>query len=130
MAHTHPTACNSTGYTPIGQLAPRNVPHPRESKPDALTHALEEEEPFVIEAVVLKSPMAQGSPAEEQQQLEDHDIEDKTEGEYPPPSDTEDKKMYRDADEVDSLVAEALVPTVGFGLCCNTWASPPPAGTG
>jgi hypothetical protein len=94
MAHTHPTACNSTGCTPIGQLAPRNVPHPGESKPDALTHASEEEVPFVIEVVVLKSPMAQGSPAEEQQQLEDHDIEDKTEGEYPPPSDTEDKKMY------------------------------------
>jgi hypothetical protein len=38
--------------------------------------------------------MALGSSPEEQQQLEDHDVEDKTEGEYPPPSNTKVEKMY------------------------------------
>jgi hypothetical protein len=61
--------------------------------------------------VVPESPTAQGSPAEEQQQLEENDVEDKTEGEYPPPSDTEIEKMYRDANEVESFGAEAPVPT-------------------
>jgi hypothetical protein len=65
----------------------------------------------VIELVVPKSPMAQGSPAEEQQQLEDHDIEDKADEGYPPLSGTEDEKMYRDADEVESFGAEAPVLT-------------------
>jgi hypothetical protein len=64
----------------------------------------------VIELVVLEGPMAQGSRAEEQQQLEDHDVEDKTEGEYPPLSGTEVKKMYQDVDEVESFGAEALLP--------------------
>jgi hypothetical protein len=53
--------------------------------------------------------MAQGTSAEEQQQLEDHDTEDKTNEEHPPPSDTEDEKMYRDDDEVESFKAEAPV---------------------
>jgi hypothetical protein len=34
---------------------------------DALPEASQEEEPFEIELVVPESPMAQGSPAEEQQ---------------------------------------------------------------
>jgi hypothetical protein len=79
----------------------------------------------VIELVIPESPMAQGSPAEEQQQQEDHDIEDKADKEYPPPSDTEDKKMYRDVDEVVSFGAEAPVPTGSFRallehLCITT----------
>jgi hypothetical protein len=65
----------------------------------------------VIELVVPESPTAQGSPVEEQQQPEDHDVEDKADEEYPPPSDTEDEKMYRDVDEVESFGAEAPVPT-------------------
>jgi hypothetical protein len=77
-------------------------------------HASQEQEPFVIELVVPKNPMAQGSPVEEQQQLEDHDLEDKADKEQPPPSDMEYEKMY---------------PPVGFGLYWNTWASPPPLGT-
>jgi hypothetical protein len=36
-------------------------------------------------------------------------MEDKTDEEHPPPSDTEAKKMYRDADEVESFGAEAPV---------------------
>jgi hypothetical protein len=52
--------------------------------------------------------MAQDSPAEEQQ-LEDHGTEDRTDEEQPPPSDTEPKKMYRDADEVESFGAESLI---------------------
>jgi hypothetical protein len=69
------------------------VPCPQESQPDAPQHT-SQEEPVVIELVVPKSPTAQGSPAEEQQQPEDHDVEDKADEEYPPQSDTEDEKMY------------------------------------
>jgi hypothetical protein len=78
MDHTHCTACKSTGRPPVGQLAPQNVPQPQESHPDTPQYASQEEEPFEIELVVLESPTAQGSPDEEQHQLEDHDIEDKT----------------------------------------------------
>jgi hypothetical protein len=65
----------------------------------------------VIELVVPKSPTAQGSPTEEQQQPKDHDVEDKVNEEYPPLSDTDDEKMYRDADEVESFGAKASVLT-------------------
>jgi hypothetical protein len=60
--------------------------------------------------VVPESPTAQDSPAEEQEQPKDQDVEDKADEEYPPPSNTEDEKMYRDADEVESFGVEALVP--------------------
>jgi hypothetical protein len=53
--------------------------------------------------VVPKSPTAQGSPTEEQQQPEGHDMEDKADEEHSPPSDTEDEKMYRDVDKVESF---------------------------
>jgi hypothetical protein len=85
MAHTRHTARKSTGRLPVGQLAPRNVPQPQESP---------EEEPFEIELVVPESPMAQDSPAEEQQQPKGQDIEDKANEEYTPLSNTEDEKMY------------------------------------
>jgi hypothetical protein len=61
--------------------------------------------------VVPEGPTAQGSPAEEQQQPKDQDVEDKANEEYPPLSDTEDEKMYRDVDEVESFGAEAPVLT-------------------
>jgi hypothetical protein len=80
------------------------VPQPQESHLDVPQEASQEEEPFEI------SPTAQDSPAEEQQ-LKDQDIEDKANEEYPPLSDTEDEKMYRDADEVESFRAKALVLT-------------------
>jgi hypothetical protein len=111
MAHTHHTARKSTGRLLVGQLAPRNMPPPQESHPDVPQEASLEEEPFEIELVIPESPTAQDSPAEEQQQLRDHDTEDKTNEEHPPPSDTESKKMYRDADEVESFRAEAPVLT-------------------
>jgi hypothetical protein len=38
--------------------------------------------------------MAQDSPAMEQQQPKDQDIEDMANEEYTPPSDAEDEKMY------------------------------------
>jgi hypothetical protein len=85
------------------------VPQPQESQPDIPQEASPEEEPFEIELVIPESPMAQDSPVEEQQQLEDHDIEDKTNEEHPPSSDTEDEKMYRDADEVESFGAESPI---------------------
>jgi hypothetical protein len=109
MARTHHTACKSTGRLPIGQMVPQNVPQPQESQPDVPQEASPEEEPFEIELVVPESPMAQDSPAEEQQQPGDHDTEDKTNEENPPPSDTEAEKMYRDADEVESFRAESLI---------------------
>jgi hypothetical protein len=58
--------------------------------------------------VVPESPIAQDSSAEEQQP-EDHGTEDKTNEENPPPSDTEPKKMYQDADEVESFRAESPI---------------------
>jgi hypothetical protein len=94
MARTHRTACKSTDRLPIGQLAPQNVPQPQDSRPDIPQEASPEEEPFEIELVVPESPTAQDSPAEEQQQPGDHDTEDKTDEEHPPPSDTEAEKMY------------------------------------
>jgi hypothetical protein len=60
--------------------------------------------------VVPESPTTQDSSAEEQQ-LEDHGTEDKTNEEHPPPSDTGPEKMYRDADEVESFGAESLILT-------------------
>jgi hypothetical protein len=104
------TASKRTGRPLVGQLAHQNVPQPQESQPDAPQHASQEEEPFVIELVVPESPLAQGSPAKEQQQPGNPGIEDKANEEQPPPSDTEDEKMYQDADEVESFGAEALVP--------------------
>jgi hypothetical protein len=62
-----------------------------------------------MELVVPKSPMAQDSPAEEQQQPGDHDTEDKTNEEHLSLSDTEAEKMYRDADEVESFGAESPI---------------------
>jgi hypothetical protein len=60
--------------------------------------------------VVPESPTTHDSPAEEeQQQPKDQDIEDKANEEYTPPSDAEDEKMYRDADEVESFGVEAPV---------------------
>jgi DNA-binding transcriptional LysR family regulator len=59
--------------------------------------------------VVPESPTAQDLPAKEQQQPEDHDTEDSTNEEHPPPSDTEFEKMYQDADEVESFGAESPI---------------------
>jgi hypothetical protein len=109
MARTHRTACKSTGRLPVGQLAPQNVPQPQESQPDIPQEASPEEEPFEIELVVPESPMTQDTSAEEQQQPEDRNTEDKTTEEHPPLSDTEDEKMYRDADEVESFGAESPI---------------------
>jgi hypothetical protein len=61
--------------------------------------------------VVPESPTAQDLPAEEQQQPKDQDIEDKANEEYTPLSHTEDEKMYRDADEVESFGIKAPVLT-------------------
>jgi hypothetical protein len=84
------------------------VPQPQESQPDIPQEATPEEEPFEIELVVPESPTTQDSPATEQQ-LEDHDTEDKMDEEQPPPSDTELEEMYRDADEVESFGAESPI---------------------
>jgi hypothetical protein len=85
------------------------VPQPQESQPDVPQEASPEEESFEIELVVPESPTAQDSPTEEEQQPGDHDTEDKTDEDHPPPSDTEAEKMYRDADEVESFRAESPI---------------------
>jgi hypothetical protein len=85
------------------------VPQPKESQPDVPQEASPEAEPFEIELVIPESPTAQDSPVEEHRQPRDHDTEDKTNEENPPPSDTESEKMYWDADEVESFGAEAPV---------------------
>jgi hypothetical protein len=85
------------------------VPQPQESQPDIPQEASLEDEPFKIELVVPESPTAQDMSVEEQQQPEDRNTEDKTNEEHPPPSDTEDEKMYRDADEVESFRAESPI---------------------
>jgi hypothetical protein len=108
MARTHCTTRKSTGHLPVGQLAPRNVSRPQESQPDIPQEATPEEEPFEIELVDLESPTAQDLPAEEQQP-EDPDIEDKTDEQQPPPSNTEPEKLYRDADEMESFKAESSI---------------------
>jgi hypothetical protein len=61
--------------------------------------------------VVPESPIAQDSPAEEQQQPKDQDIEDKANEECTPPRDSKDEKMYQDVDEVESFRIEAPVLT-------------------
>jgi hypothetical protein len=94
MARTHRTTRKSMGHLPVGQLAPQNVPQPQESQPDVPQEASPEEEPFEIELVVPESPTAQESPAEEQQQPGDHDTEDKTNKEHPPP------ERYRSREDV------------------------------
>jgi hypothetical protein len=111
MARTHCTARKSTGHQHVGQLAPRNVSQPQESQPELPQEASPEEEPYEIELVVPESPTPQDTPAEEQQQPEDHNTEDKTNEEHPPPSDTEDEKMYRDADEEESFGAKSTILT-------------------
>jgi hypothetical protein len=111
MACTRHTARKSTGRLPVSQLAPQNVPQPQESQPDIPQEASPEEEPFKIKLVVPESPTAQDSLGEVQQ-LEDHGTEDKIDEEQPPLSDTEPEKMYRDADEVESLGAESPILAV------------------
>jgi hypothetical protein len=108
MAHTHHTACKSTGRLPVGQLAPQNLLQPQESQPDIPQEATSEEEPFEIELVAPESPTAQDSPAEVQQP-KDPGTEDKTDEEQPPPSDIEPEKLYRDADEMESFGAESPI---------------------
>jgi hypothetical protein len=108
MARTCRTVHKSTGRLPVGQLAPRNVPQPQESQPDIPREATSEEKPFEIELVVPESPTAQDSPTEEQQP-EDPGIEDKTDEGQLSPSDTESKKLYRDADDVESFGAESPI---------------------
>jgi hypothetical protein len=130
MARTHRTARKSTGRLPVGQLAPRNMPRPQESQPDVPQEASPEEEHFEIELVAPESPTAQDSPAEEQQQPKDQDIEDKANEEYTPSSDTEDEKMYRDADEVESFGIEAPVLAGRLRALLEHRASPPLPGTG
>jgi hypothetical protein len=113
MAHTRLTARKSTSRQPTGQLAPRDVPPPQEPQHDSPLRSSQEEEPFEIKLVVPGSLVAQGTPVEEQQHEEDHDVdnEDEDDEEYSPLSDNKGEKLYGDADESESFSAEAPIPT-------------------
>jgi hypothetical protein len=113
MARTRLIARKSTGRQPTSHLAPRKLPPLQEPHHDSPPRASQEEEPFEIELVVPSSPVAQGTPVEEQQQQEDHNIdhEDEDDEEYSPLSDNEGKKLYRDVDKRESFGAEAPIPT-------------------
>jgi hypothetical protein len=130
MARTRRIARMGTSCLLVCQLAPQNVPQPQEFQPDIPQEASPEEEPFEIELLVPESPTAQETSTEEQQPPEDRNTEDKTNEEHPPLSDTEDEKMYRDADKVESFEAESPALAGSFELCWSTWASPPLPGTG
>jgi hypothetical protein len=108
MTRTRRTARKSTGRLPVGQLAPRNVPRLQESHPNIPREATSEEEPFEMELLAPESPTAQDSSAEEQPP-EDPGTEDKTDEGQLLPSDAEPKKLYRDANEVESFGAESLI---------------------
>jgi hypothetical protein len=113
LAHTRLTARKGTGHHPASQLAPQNVPLSQEPHHDSPPCASQEQERFEIELVVPDSQAAQGAHAEEEQQQEDNyvDNEDEDNEEYSPLSNNEGEKLYRDADERESFIAEAPIPT-------------------
>jgi hypothetical protein len=82
--------------------------------------------------VVPGSQAAQGTPAEEKQQEEDHDINNEAEDdkEYSSLSDNEGGKLYSDADETESFGAASRHLLASFVPYWDTWASPPPQDTG
>jgi hypothetical protein len=83
----------------------------------------------VIKLVGPESPVALGSLAKEQQQPEDHDIEDKADEENPLTSDTKNEGCTNMQMRWSVSGSKLRSPPAGFGLCSNTWASPPPSGT-
>jgi hypothetical protein len=129
MVHPRRTACKSTGRLPVGQLAPRDAPpqqEPHHDSPQNIPQE-EEEEPFEVVVVAPEEQEPQGAMAEELQLLQDeendannndnhndenHDDDEEEEGEeYTPLSDSENEKLYHDADELKSFGNEAPIPT-------------------
>jgi hypothetical protein len=129
MAHTHLTARKSIGRLPVGKLAPQHMPPPQETQPDAPQDASQEEEPFEIELVVPESPTAQGSPAEEQQQPKDQDVEDEVNEEYPPKVTPRMRRCNRMRMRWSPSGLKLQFSPAGFKLCWSTWATPPPPAT-
>jgi hypothetical protein len=84
----------------------------------------------VIELVVPESPMTQGSPAEEQQQPENHDIEDKADEEQLPQATRRMRRCTEIRTKWSPSGLKLWSPPAGFGLCWNTWASTLPPSTG
>jgi hypothetical protein len=84
------------------------VPQPQEPQPNIPQEETSEEEPFEIELVAPESPIAQDSPAEEQDP-EDPGTKDKPDEGQLLSSDAEPEKLYRDADEVESFGAESPI---------------------
>jgi hypothetical protein len=124
MARTHHTARKSIGRLPVGQLAPRNVPQPQESQPDAPQEASQEVEPFEIELVVSESPMAPVSPTEEEQQPKDQDVEDKANEEYPPRVTPRTRRCTRMQMRWRPSGSKLQISPTSFELHWNIWASP------
>jgi hypothetical protein len=129
MARTRRTARKSTGRRPVGQLAPRNVPQPKESQPDIPQEATTEEEPFEMELVV---PEAQLLRIRQLRSNNRRTTAQKTrlmKSNLPRVipnlrSCTEMLTRWSPSElNLRSLPA-------GFELCWSTWASPPLPGTG
>jgi hypothetical protein len=129
MVRPRRTARKSTGHLPVGQLAPRDAPpqqEPHHDSPQNIPQE-EEEEPFEVVVVAPEEQEPQGAMAEELQLPQDeendannndnhndenHDEEEEDEGEeYTPLSDSENEKLYHDADELKSFGNEAPIPT-------------------
>jgi hypothetical protein len=112
MVRTRLITRKSTGHQPIGQLASRDVTPPQlqESQHDSPQLVSQEEEPFEIEIVGPESPEAQDTPTEEPEQQQVEEDEDGDDEEYSPLSDSENEKLYHDANERESYGVEASVP--------------------
>jgi hypothetical protein len=106
------------------------VPQPQDSQPEAPQQASQEEEPFEILLVVPGSPTAQGSPAKEQQQPKDQDVEDKASEEYPPRTTPRTRRCIEMRMRWSPLGLKLQFSPAGFELCWNTWESPPLLGIG
>jgi hypothetical protein len=120
------------------QLAPQNMPPQQEPHHDSPQYVPQEEEPFEVELMVYEGQESQCTSAEEHQlpqndennnngknvdnsnndNNDDHDDENDNDNddeeddqEYTPLSNSENEKMYHDADELKSFRNEALIPT-------------------
>jgi hypothetical protein len=74
--------------------------------------------------------MAQDTPAEEQQQPGDHDIEDKTNEEHPSPAIPNPRRCTEMLTRWSPSGLKLRSSPASIRLCWSTWASPPLPGTG
>jgi hypothetical protein len=82
---------------------------PPEQEPQ---HVHQDEEPFEVELVAHEGQEPQGAPTKEhQQQNNDNDVDNKPDNEeYTPLCDSENEKLYHNADEFRSFGNEVSIP--------------------